>query len=62
MPTTVTPFAEPGKSEMFVWAGGINGSFSVVEAAAGPLIATTLGLDEVMQSSGAAYLIAILAS
>ena len=59
MPTAMTSLARLGKSDMFVWAWGINGSFSVVGAAAVPLIATTLGLDAVLQSSAAAYLIAI---
>jgi hypothetical protein len=59
MPTAMTSLARLGKSDMFVWAWGINGSFSVVGAAAVPLIATTLGLDAVLQSSATAYLIAI---
>ena len=59
MPTAMTSLAQLGKPEMFVWAWGINGCFSVVGAAAVPLIATTLGLGAVLQSSGAAYLIAI---
>lgn len=59
MPTAMMSLARLGKSEMFVWAWGVNGSLSVVGAAAVPLIATTLGLDAVLQTSGTAYLIAI---
>lgn len=59
MPTAMMSLARLGKSEMFVWAWGINGSFSVVGAAAVPLIAITFGLDAVLQSSGTAYLVAI---
>jgi len=59
MPTAMMSLARLGKSEMFVWAWGINGSLSVVGAAAVPLIATTLGLDAVLLTSGTAYLIAI---
>jgi hypothetical protein len=59
MPTAMTLLARLGKSDLFVWAWGINGSFSVVGAAAVPLIATTFGLATVLQTSAIAYLIAI---
>jgi hypothetical protein len=44
---------------MFVWAWGINGCFSVVGAAAVPLISTNFGLAAVIELSAAAYLLAI---
>jgi hypothetical protein len=59
MPTAMTLLARHGKSEMFVWAWGINGCLSVVGASAEPLLATTFGLAAVLQWSSAAYLIAI---
>jgi hypothetical protein len=59
MPTAMTLLARNGKTEMFVWAWGINGCLSVVGAAAEPLLATTFGLAAVLQWSSAAYLIAI---
>jgi len=53
------PCSRLGKSDMFVWAWGINGCFSVVGAAAVPLLATTFGLSAVLATGGVAYLIAI---
>jgi len=44
---------------MFVWAWGINGCFSVIGAAAVPIIATAFGLPSVLEVSAAAYLLAI---
>jgi choline-glycine betaine transporter len=44
---------------MFLWAWGINGCFSVIGAAAVPIIATSFGLSAVLISAGFAYLIAI---
>jgi uncharacterized protein YaaW (UPF0174 family) len=44
---------------MFLWAWGINGCFSVIGAAAVPIIATLFGLKMVLMIAGAAYLLAI---
>jgi choline-glycine betaine transporter len=44
---------------MFLWAWGINGCFSVIGAAAVPIIATSFGLSAVLMTAGIAYLIAI---
>jgi hypothetical protein len=44
---------------MFVWAWGVNGCFSVVGAAAAPVIATNFGLAAVIEVAGLAYLLAI---
>jgi spermidine synthase len=59
MPTAMTSLARLGKDHMFLWAWGINGCFSVIGAAAVPIIATSFGLSAVLMSAGAAYLIAI---
>ncbi len=59
MPTALISLARLGKTEIFVWAWGVNGSLSVVGAVAVPIIAVTLGLAAVLEMSAAAYLIAI---
>ena len=59
MPTAMASLARLGKSDMFVWAWGINGCFSVVGAAAVPILATTFGLSAVLAIGGVAYLVAI---
>ncbi len=59
MPTAMTWLARLGKEHMFLWAWGINGCFSVVGAAAVPLIATAFGLSTVLTVGGIAYLVAI---
>ncbi|MGH8124168.1 MAG: hypothetical protein ACREPT_15535 [Rudaea sp.] len=58
MSTAMTWLGRLNKSTMFLWAWGINGSFSVIGAAAVPIIATSFGLATVLQISGIAYLIA----
>ena len=47
------------KENMFLWAWGVNGCFSVIGAALVPIIATSFGLAAVIAIAGAAYLIAI---
>ena len=59
MPTAMTTLARLGKEHMFLWAWGINGCFSVIGAAAVPLIATAFGLSSVLSLGGIAYLVAI---
>jgi hypothetical protein len=59
MPTAMASLARLGKTDMFVWAWGINGCFSVVGAAAVPIISTMFGLSAVLTTGGVAYLIAI---
>ena len=61
MPTAMTSLARLGKDHMFLWAWGINGCFSVIGAAAVPIIATLFGLNAVLMIAGTAYLIAIVA-
>ena len=59
MPTAMASLAKLDKEHMFLWAWGINGSFSVIGAALVPLIATSFGLSNVLYVSGIAYLCAI---
>ncbi len=58
MSTAMTWLGRLNKNAMFLWAWGINGSFSVIGAAMVPIIATSFGLAAVLQISGLAYLIA----
>ncbi|HEX4297125.1 MAG TPA: hypothetical protein VHZ56_03815, partial [Devosia sp.] len=59
MATAMTWLARLNKEHMFVWAWGINGCFSVIGAAAVPLIATSFGLSAVLEASAVAYVVAI---
>lgn len=59
MPTAMTSLGRLGKHHMFVWAWGINGCFSVIGAAAVPLVATAFGLSAVLALAGGAYILAI---
>jgi len=59
MPTAMTSLARLGKDHMFLWAWGINGCFSVIGAAAVPIIATSFGLTAVTMVAGCAYLLAL---
>lgn len=47
------------KDHLFIWAWGVNGSFSVIGSAAIPVLATSFGLTSVLQIAGGAYLLAI---
>jgi spermidine synthase len=58
MSTGMTWLARLGKDKMFVWAWGINGCFSVIGAAAVPIVSTAFGLAAVLQVSGAVYALA----
>jgi hypothetical protein len=44
---------------MFIWAWGVNGCFSVIGAAAAPVIATNFGLGAVIEVASVAYLLAL---
>jgi len=59
MPTAMTSLARLGKDHVFLWAWGINGCFSVIGAAAVPIISTSFGLNAVLMIAGIAYLIAL---
>jgi hypothetical protein len=58
MPTAMASLARLGKDHMFLWAWGINGCFSVIGAAAVPLVATAFGLSSVLFVAAGAYLLA----
>jgi spermidine synthase len=59
MPTAMTTLGRLGKEHMFIWAWGVNGCFSVIGAAAAPVIATNFGLGAVIEIAGFAYLLAL---
>jgi hypothetical protein len=59
MPTAMDTLARLGKDHMFLWAWGINGCFSVIGAAAVPLVATAFGLSSVLFVAAGAYLVAL---
>jgi spermidine synthase len=59
MPTGMTTLGRLGKDHMFLWAWGINGSFSVLGAALVPIVATSFGLPAALVVGGIAYLVAI---
>jgi spermidine synthase len=59
MPTAMTTLGRLGKSHMFIWAWGVNGCFSVIGAAAAPVVATNFGLGAVIVVAGSAYLLAL---
>jgi len=59
MPTAMTTLGRLGKDHLFIWAWGVNGCFSVIGAAAAPVIATNFGLGAVIEIAGFAYLLAL---
>ena len=59
MPTAMTSLGRLGKEHMFIWAWGVNGCFSVIGAAAAPVIATNFGLGAVIEVAALAYLLAL---
>lgn len=59
MATAMSWLTRLNKDQMFVWAWGINGCFSVIGAAAVPLIAVSFGLASVLEASAVLYLLAI---
>lgn len=61
MATAMNGLALRGRDQMFVWAWGLNGCFSVVGAAAVPLIAVTFGLSAVLEAAALGYALALLA-
>lgn len=56
----MTTLSEMGKEEFFVWAWGINGSFSVVGSALAPILAVSFGLSSTLLVSAASYLLALV--
>src|SRR4029077_3241103 len=59
MPVAMTTLGRLGKDHMFVWAWGVNGCFSVIGAAAAPVIATNFGLAAVIEVAAVAYVLAL---
>ena len=59
MPTAMTTLGRLGKEHLFIWAWGVNGCFSVIGAAAAPVVATNFGLGAVIELAGLAYLLAL---
>ena len=59
--TAMNGLALRARDQMFVWAWGINGSFSVIGATAVPLIAVNFGLSAVLEVAAAGYVLAMLA-
>ena len=59
MSVAMTTLGRLGKDHMFLWAWGVNGCFSVIGAAAAPVIATNFGLGAVIEIAAFAYLLAL---
>jgi hypothetical protein len=59
MATAMTWLARLDKDHLFVWAWGINGCFSVIGAAAVPIISTSFGLPAVLEVAAISYVLAI---
>lgn len=57
--TAMTWLGRLGKDHLFIWAWGINGSFSVIGSAAIPVLAVSFGLTTVIQLAGVVYLVAL---
>jgi hypothetical protein len=59
MATAMGVLSRLRKDQMFIWAWGVNGCFSVIGAALVPIVATGFGLAVVIATAGGAYLLAI---
>ena len=58
MSVAMTTLGRLGKEHMFIWAWGVNGCFSVIGAAAAPVLATSFGLASVIEVAAVAYFVA----
>ena len=58
MSVAMTILGRLGKEHMFIWAWGVNGCFSVIGAAAAPVLATQFGLASVIEVAALAYFLA----
>jgi hypothetical protein len=58
MSVAMTTLGRLGKEHMFIWAWGVNGCFSVIGAAAAPVLATSFGLASVIEAAALAYFLA----
>ena len=59
MSVAMTTLGRLGKEHMFIWAWGVNGCFSVIGAAAAPVLATSFGLASVIEVAALAYFVAL---
>jgi hypothetical protein len=59
MSMAMTTLGRLGKEHLFIWAWGVNGCFSVIGAAAAPVIATNYGLGAVIEIAALAYFLAL---
>jgi spermidine synthase len=59
MPTGMTMLSRLGKEHLFLWAWGINGSFSVIGSVLVPIVATQFGLGALLILAAGAYLLAL---
>ena len=58
MSVAMTTLGRLGKEHMFIWAWGVNGCFSVIGAAAAPVLSTQFGLASVIEVAAFAYFLA----
>ena len=58
-PTGMTMLSRLGKERFFLWAWGINGTFSVVGAVAVPIVNVLFGQQALLLAAAALYLIAL---
>ena len=58
MSVAMTTLGRLGKEHMFIWAWGVNGCFSVIGAAAAPVLSTQFGLASVIEVAALAYFVA----
>ena len=58
-PTGMTMLSRLGKERFFLWAWGINGTFSVVGAVAVPIVNVVFGQQTLLLGSAALYLLAL---
>ena len=58
-PTGMTMLSRLGKERFFLWAWGINGTFSVVGAVAVPIVNVMFGQQALLLGSAALYLLAL---
>ena len=58
-PTAMTMLSRLGKERFFIWAWGINGSFSVMGAVSVPIVAVLFGQSVVILAAAGLYLLAL---
>ncbi len=58
-PTGMTMLSRLGKERFFLWAWGINGTFSVVGAVAVPIVNVLFGQQALLLAAAALYLVAL---